>query len=326
MAKFCSLSRFVLLPGIAGLMCYGCSKTVAPDLLPISIDKGLEDNRSENKSSQPGSVAITADSSRELLDNQMPNTAAVISPPKQPPNDTITPPTTLSKSTAAYREGINLASSAYRLSQSAASPDDWGLIASRWQQAARQLQDVHQEDVNYTRAQQKITEYVRHAEQATARMTALQQAAYHSPPSNSSASSSPPRPAQSVPAATVASPVVVPVVRRLHGTPVVRVTFNGEKSYDMILDTGASRTLITRTMASELGVVSTESIVATTASEAEVIFDIGLIRSISMGGITLQAAKVSIGESVNIGLLGNDFLRGYDVTIRENVVELSAAD
>ncbi|MEO1620798.1 MAG: hypothetical protein AAFU53_07160, partial [Cyanobacteria bacterium J06632_3] len=33
---------------------------------------------------------------------------------------------------AAYQEGIRLASSASRLSESAFSPDDWGLIASRW--------------------------------------------------------------------------------------------------------------------------------------------------------------------------------------------------
>ena len=117
----------------------------------------------------------------------------------------------------------------------------------------------------------------------------------------------------------------VPVVRRLHGTPVVRVTFNDAKTYDMILDTGASRTLITRQMANELNVTVTDSMIAATASAAQVTFDLGQMRSISVGGVRLSNAQVSIGDSVDIGLLGNDFLRGYDVTIRHREVELSRA-
>ena len=94
----------------------------------------------------------------------------------------------------------------------------------------------------------------------------------------------------------------------------------------MILDTGASRTLITRQMADELGVVVTEKMVAATASENEVTFDIGQVRSMSIKDITLRDARVSIGDAVSIGLLGNDFLHGYDVTIRADVVELTAAE
>ena len=104
----------------------------------------------------------------------------------------------------------------------------------------------------------------------------------------------------------------------------MQVTFNGTKTYDMILDTGASRTLITRDMASELEVVSTERMVAATASESEVVFELGRVKSISMGGISVSNAHVTIGDSVSVGLLGNDFLNGYDITIRgrENVIEL----
>ena len=118
----------------------------------------------------------------------------------------------------------------------------------------------------------------------------------------------------------------VPIVRRLNGTPVVQVKFNGERSYEMILDTGASRTLITRQMADELGIVATEKMVAATASENQVAFDIGQMRSMSIEEITLRDARVSIGNAVTIGLLGNDFLHGYDVTIRADAVELSAAE
>ncbi len=78
-------------------------------------------------------------------------------------------------------------------------------------------------------------------------------------------------------------------------------------------------------MARDLGVVTTERMIATTASQAEVSFDVGQVDTISMGGIVLENARVSIGDAVHIGLLGNDFLRDYDVTIRSQAgfVELN---
>ncbi|MGB3293988.1 MAG: retropepsin-like aspartic protease [Phormidesmis sp.] len=224
---------------------------------------------------------------------------------------------------AAYGQGINLASSADRLSRSALSPDDWGLVASRWQQAVDQLKQVTTADEDYEMAQQKIAEYTRNANYAAEQVVALQRSVRVVRPSAAQ-----PLPTSSVTANALPQQVSVPVVRRLYGTPVVQVTFNGAKSYEMILDTGASRTLITRQMASELNVVATERMVAATASEAEVVFEIGQVRSISVGEITVRDVPVSIGDAVGIGLLGNDFLRGYDVTIRtrDNVVELVAAD
>ncbi|MEL6471792.1 MAG: retropepsin-like aspartic protease [Cyanobacteria bacterium J06623_4] len=239
-------------------------------------------------------------------------------------------------SAAAYREGINLASSAYVLSQSAFSPDDWGLIASRWQRAAEALAKVSKKDKNYGVAQQKMGEYSRHAEAARTQAASMQapvsvpEPAGRQPSSNSlELAPAPHQQSHQLPSQSPSQPIAhrgvrVPIVRRLQGTPVVRVTFNGVKTYDMILDTGASRTLITREMADELGVVTTERMIAATASQAEVSFDVGQVESIAMGEVTLMNARVSIGEAVEVGLLGNDFLRGYDVIIRarEGIVEL----
>ena len=210
------------------------------------------------------------------------------------------------------------------------SPDDWTLIAGRWQQAASQMKQVAAGDDNYDVAQQKMAEYIRNAAQANAVVANLQTPVYVPlaplPPEAIALRSKVTIAANSAPAS--AQRVRVPIVRRLYGTPVVRVTFNGEKTYEMILDTGASRTLITRQMADELGIVATESMIAATASESAVTFELGQMRSISLGNIALTDARVSIGDSVSIGLLGNDFLSGYDVTIRdrENTVELVAAD
>lgn len=289
-----SVYRFILLPSFVGLICSSCTPVPNPTSKQASTGSG---------SSDP-----------ELID--VPTTAVPTAAPDLNPD----------RSAVAYMQSINLASSAYLLSQSAFSPDDWGLVASRWRQAADQLKQVAAADERYESAQQKIAEYGRNAQYADGQIAALEQAV-------SVIQSPAAQPIQTTAAANISvetSPqkVSVPIIRRLHGTPVVQVTFNNAKSYEMILDTGASRTLITRQMANELGVVATEKIVVATASEAEVVFEIGRVRSMSIGEVALQDVKVGIGDSVSIGLLGNDFLYGYDIAIRssENVVELTAAN
>ncbi len=314
--------RFILLPSFLGLLCYGCNTTVA--------------SVKETASFQADTTAVSTEPSEPTEPTE---------PTEPSESGSVASPQDNSESAAAYREAINLASSAHKLSQEATSPDDWGLVASRWQRAAKRLKSVSTGDPNYQTAQQKSVEYAHYAQGAMARVAELQKPAEVSrlpvpSPVSSPVPAAANRPALPtdralLPVTAIAqsdpsdqSAVRVPIVRRLHGTPVINVTFNGEKSYEMILDTGASRTLITRQMASELSVVATERMVAATASHAEVIFDIGRMQSISVGNITLTGASVSIGESIEVGLLGNDFLRGYDVTIRDrtNVVELTAAN
>ncbi len=296
-----SAYRFILLPSFVGLVCCSCAST--PKIIRM------------------------AEESADHPVRQLPIASTAIAVPA--PTLVATP------ALAAYSEGINLASSAYRLSQTAISPDDWTLIASRWQQAAERLIQVSVDDENYDVAQQKIAEYTRNAAQANAVVENLQASVYVplAPlPPGAIAAVKPTIAAATNSVTNSASAsaqrVRVPIVRRLYGTPVVRVTFNGVKTYEMILDTGASRTLITRQMAAELGVVATESMIAATASESAATFELGQMRSIALGEITLADTRVSIGDSVSIGLLGNDFLSGYDVTIRdrENTVELVAAD
>jgi predicted aspartyl protease len=302
--------RFILLPGFVGLACYACTPA------PQALSKETNLNQNGRALSEPVEPTLAKDkvvkTESPLIDAGTDTDAAY------------------GLSLSAYREGINLASSAYSLSQSAVSPDDWSLIASRWQQASAQLKQVDAQDKNYATAQQKIVEYARNASHATTQLEALQQP-IRAPtlPSNRPLN----QPVVLTTANLPAQPAVndsdgsgkmqVPVVRRLHGTPVVQVLFNGDRSYEMILDTGASRTLITRQMADELGIVATERMVAATASENEVTFDLGQVRSMSVGEVTLQNARVTIGDSINIGLLGNDFLQGYDITIREETVELA---
>jgi predicted aspartyl protease len=299
--------RFILLPGFVGFACYACTPA------PQALSKETTNSNQNGKAlSEPVEPTLAKD---KVVKTESPLTDT------DAETDT---DAAYGLSLSAYREGINLASSAYSLSQSAVSPDDWSLIASRWQQASEQLKQVDAKDKNYAKAQQKVAEYARNASHATAQLEALQQplrAPTRPPNRQVTTANVPTKPA--VNDSDGSGKMQVPVVRRLHGTPVVQVLFNGDRSYEMILDTGASRTLITRQMADELGIVATERMVAATASENEVTFDLGQVRSMSVGEVTLQNARVTIGDSINIGLLGNDFLQGYDITIREETVELA---
>jgi len=314
-----SSCRFILLPGFVGLLCCGCGSA---DNASIELASSESDGELAAKSGMAEASAVSTVAAQTVLAEKGASELSAVSAASAPSSS--------AAAENAYREAINLASGAYHLSLSAISPDDWGLIASRWQRAADRLKQVTEADENYSVAQQKMAEYSRNAEQAIAQIQALERSVEMPLPVRPQVL----QPAPSIStvgassSASFAGGAKIPVVRRLHGTPVVRVMFNGAKSYDMILDTGASRTLITRQMANELGIIETERMLAATASASEVSFGLGRVRSISMGQVTLQNARVGIGDAVDIGLLGNDFLSGYDVTIRDrdNVVELVAAE
>lgn len=113
----------------------------------------------------------------------------------------------------------------------------------------------------------------------------------------------------------------VPIKRRLGRTPVIDVTFNNNQSYEMIVDTGASRTLITSKMASSLNLNATGILQAEIADGSQVQFQTGEVGSISVGGAVVNNVEVAIAPRAVIGLLGHDFFGNYDVKILENVVE-----
>ena len=341
MGQTVTYCRLILLPSLVGLFCYACSQTIPND-------------RSQNNRVSPESVIASphptsASGTLESAPNTTNSTGRQLRASHEKASEVDTKKASKPQSRASsanFQEGVNLASSAYLLSQSAISPDDWKLVVSKWERAIEQLNQVSDRSDQYDTAQAKIEEYTRNAKYSISQIEALQAFAKVSPiiqqssvpnrrsalptersPSTSdfpAASQPPPAASQSQILPQVRNKEVIPIVRRLHGTPIVRVTFNDSKTYDMILDTGASRTLITRAMANELDVTATERMIAATASASEVVFELGRVKSISMGSLTLNNARVSIGDSIAVGLLGNDFLSGYDITIRsrENVVEL----
>ncbi len=113
-----------------------------------------------------------------------------------------------------------------------------------------------------------------------------------------------------------------PIKRRIGGTPIIEVTFNGKHKFEMIVDTGASGTVITQRMAKLLDVTTVGKAKANTASAQSVEFPIGYVDSIEAGGVKVRRVAVAIaGSELQNGLLGHDFFGNYDITIKRNVVE-----
>ncbi|NMF60942.1 retropepsin-like aspartic protease family protein [Pseudanabaena yagii] len=117
--------------------------------------------------------------------------------------------------------------------------------------------------------------------------------------------------------------VRIPIKRRMRGIPIVEVTFNGNRIYEMMLDTGASRTLITAEMAQMLNVVPDTSEEFDIADGSKVSFPIGKVKSISLGSLKVQMMPVPIATKANMGLLGHDFFGNLDIKIGQNMIELS---
>ncbi|MEA5601133.1 retropepsin-like aspartic protease [Nostoc sp. UHCC 0252] len=113
----------------------------------------------------------------------------------------------------------------------------------------------------------------------------------------------------------------VSIKRRFGGTPVIDVTFNDKKTFEMIVDTGASGTIITQDMANTLKLQATGTMQAQIADGSEVQFPTGKVKSVAVGGVTANNLQVAIAPKASIGLLGHDFFGSYDIKILEKEVE-----
>jgi predicted aspartyl protease len=113
----------------------------------------------------------------------------------------------------------------------------------------------------------------------------------------------------------------VKIKQRQGGIPVIDVTFNGRHKYEMMVDTGASITLITSKMAKALKVKSVGKQKVSVADGRVVEFEWGYVDSIEIGGIKRTDLKVGIGGD-GAGLLGQDFYGKYKVIIDPHTNEV----
>ena len=110
------------------------------------------------------------------------------------------------------------------------------------------------------------------------------------------------------------------IKRRLSSTPVIDVAFNG-RTFEMIFDTGASSTLITKKMAEALQLRPQGYREVVIADGSTIKFPITIINSATSGGMPARRLTVTVAENADIGLLGHDFFSKYDVKIKRQVIE-----
>lgn len=227
-----------------------------------------------------------------------------------------------------YELALDKAYSASSIGQSAESSGDWSLVVRQWTDAIALLKTVPKTSPNKVIAQTKIAEYQRNLSYARQQVTlpsqknptsviALIPESPSSLPVSGTDAVEAPSPASSQPVFRAS------IKRRISGTPVIEVTFNGNRQFEMIVDTGASGTVITQQTAAALGVVPTATAKANTASAKNVEFSIGQVSSIQVNGAVVKDVAVAIAPSPELetGLLGHDFFGNYDVTIKRDVVE-----
>jgi aspartyl protease family protein len=117
---------------------------------------------------------------------------------------------------------------------------------------------------------------------------------------------------------------IVRIKRRSGGIPIIEVKMNNRVSFEMMLDSGASMTTITRSMAADLGITPAHIVdrVVFSTANGKVVNPIVYVGSMEAGGVSINRVPVAVaGPEMEMGLLGQDFMRRFDVTIRQNVVE-----
>jgi predicted aspartyl protease len=280
-----------------------------------------------------GNVACQRDSDLNVQSTASPPPTTPVKAKASQPNPTSPLAKPTSAPTDPFQLAIDRASSAYRMGKSAQSSDDWRLVEKRWQQAIELLKSVPVSSPRQAQVKQKLTAYqqnLAYAQRQANRSTTVLNPDGVIVISPELLPQRRPQPSGPIAAAVpqAASPVQssgvfhAPIVRREGNTPVIRVMFNNSQPFEMIVDTGASGTLITRQMANTLGVVAVAQANVDTASQRNVIFPLGYVQSIEVGGAVANDVLVAVaGPELDVGLLGHDFFGHYDVTIRENEVE-----
>ncbi len=313
----------------------------------------------KDKQAQTSSeIRTTASTSSSRSESPAQADAVQVSPMSQSLSSTKQP----QKQPNLFELGLDKASGAFSISQTAQSTADWDLVANQYQDAIALMTQVERGNPYYAIAQSKITEYQRQVKVAQLKkipnspqqipqaVEEPQRVVVAVPQTTNAPSLVVPTPAgqqkiklkhreKPLPAPTI-SPVetefltqqliieqpssafIIPIKRRAGGTPVIDVTFNGNQQFEMIVDTGASGTVITQKMATALAVVPVGRAKANTASSKAVEFPIGYINSMEVEGVKVNRIAVAIaGAELETGLLGHDFFGDYDITIKRNVVE-----
>lgn len=270
---------------------------------------------------------MTACSSRPSVSETGDSRSPVVSPASSPasspapsPQSSPSPAVPVASAPAVdpFQLALDRADSARSISQAALSPDDWTLAANRWQQAIALLKRVPAASPNKKQADSKLAEFQQSLNQAKQKVTQIGTKSA----TMDSGIVVDPEVSAGAPAPVEAGNRRVyraAIKYRRNRIPVIDVVFNGSRRFEMMVDTGASSTMITQEMAQELGIEVVGNIPIGTAGGKSIV-PVGFLRSISVGGATIKNVPVTIGP-LELGLLGHDFFGDCDITIKRDVVE-----
>ena len=209
-----------------------------------------------------------------------------------------------------YQAALTKADSAKAISQSAASKDDWVLVASNLQSSVEILKSIDPTSPQSNLAIKLLPEYEQQL--ATARQKADN---FVSKPAQNIVSTS------QVTSSSSLDLFTIPIQKKLGGVPLIEVTFNDNHQVPMLLDTGASNTLLTAAVATQLQLQPNGTAQAKTAN-GSVNFQVASVDKIRFGAGEVKNIRVAIGQNdLPYGLLGHDVYDGYDITIKESSIE-----
>ena len=271
-----------------------------------------------------------SDKTQNQNENVLPTPVKSTAIAKPQSSATALPLAAASSNLSRYELALDKAYSAVSISQSAQSADDWQLVVSQWKEAIALMQALPNDSPHKAVAKNKIIEYQRsllHAQEQADKIgeqtpdtviTSIPET-----PASSVDNSQPPEEVLTLPVTPQQVVFQAAIKRRVGGTPVIGVTFNDSHEFEMIVDTGASGTVLTQRTANALGLVPVATAKANTASAKAVEFPIGYVSSIEVSGAVVRNVPVAIAPAsvLETGLLGHDFFGNYDVTIKRDVVE-----
>jgi predicted aspartyl protease len=209
-----------------------------------------------------------------------------------------------------YQQALTKADAAKAIGQSALSKDDWFLVAHNLQESVEMLKSISPTSSQFILAAKVLPKYEQQLEIARQKAASF----VSKSPQTAVASSQISSPAPS-------DTFTIPITQKLGGVPVIEVTFNDNHKVAMLLDTGASHTLITASIADQLQLKTRGTSEAKTANGTAT-FQVGTIDKIKFGDGETKNVRVSIGQKdLPYGLLGHDVYDGYDITIKENSIE-----
>ncbi|HEY9847342.1 MAG TPA: retropepsin-like aspartic protease [Candidatus Caenarcaniphilales bacterium] len=116
----------------------------------------------------------------------------------------------------------------------------------------------------------------------------------------------------------------IPIKRRESGIAFIEVTFNRKQRFDMAIDSGSSLTVITQAMAAALGLTRADIVdqVAFLTANGKTVMPIVYLDTVEVGSLVTSRLPVAIASAnMTVGLLGQDFLRKYEVSFKADVIE-----